>query len=67
MAQQRMTIKEMIRLCIIYAGVYNGQVQVIAHEVYKEYEYIDFYNLREPHPRPRHRIRKFNGQWMSLY
>jgi hypothetical protein len=30
-------------------------------------EYIDFYNLTESYPRPRHRIRKLMGTWKNLY
>jgi hypothetical protein len=64
---QRMNIREMISLCNHYTGTEKKQVQIIAHEVREAYEYIDYYNLLEPHPRPRHRLRKLMGQWKPLY
>lgn len=44
----------------------NGCYYVCAVSL-DRYEYIDFYNLLEKYPRPRHRIRKFMNTWKMLY
>ncbi len=63
---RRMTVLQMINLCNAIVGIPKAQIRIIAHEVYKEYEYIDYMDLSE-HSYVRHRIRKFMGQWAGLY
>ena len=62
-----MTVFEMIRLCNMVTGSRKSQIRIVAHEVLKEFESIDFYDLTEPNPRPLHRIRKFGGQWNGVF
>ena len=66
MGWTRMTVLQMVNLCNAAMGIPKSQIRIIAHEVYKEYEYIDFQDLTE-HSYARHRIRKFMGQWKGLY
>ena len=63
---RRMTVLQMINLCNSVVGIPKAQIRIIAHEVYKEYEYIDFQDISE-HDYSRHRIRKFMGLWRVLY
>jgi hypothetical protein len=62
-----MNIKEMTDLCYAISGMSTAQIRVLAHEVLEEYEYIDFVDLKGYEPRPKHRIRKFNGIWKFVY
>ena len=64
--QTRLNTKEMINLCLLYAGV-DTPIRLIGHEVREEYEYIDFVILTERNPRPRHRLRKLMGKWKRVY
>lgn len=63
----QMNIREMIQIVHRITGMTKKQVQVIGHEVRQEYEYIDYYDLMEKSPRPRHRLRKINDRWKAVY
>ena len=65
-APTKMSIKDMVDLCNLISGKSKGQIRVIAHEVRKEYEYIDFWDMKA-HDFKRHRIRRLMGEWKFLY
>ena len=65
--RERMNLRDMMHVCAMAYGAPNSQVQVIAHEVQLMYEYIDFFNLMEPYPRPRHRVRRLAGPWKLVF
>ena len=67
MATPHMNIREMISLCYSVSGMENAQIRVTSHEIIQEFEYISFVNLMDREPRPKHRIRKFEGNWKFLY
>ena len=60
-------IRDMQRIVHWVSGTEKKQVQIIAHEVRKEFEYIDYYDLFEAVPRHSHRIRKLNDVWKVVY
>lgn len=64
----RMNIREMINLCYSLYDVENAQIRIMAHEVFEEYEYIDFVDIMlHPDFRQPHRIRKIMGVWQLVY
>ena len=71
MTEFRMNIMQMINLCNAVTGTAKGQIRILAHEVRKEYEYIDFWDTGESldpfQTINRHRIRKLMGHWKLLY